>query len=99
MLGDALEHRAQVQLWVQAVQFRRAQQTVDRGGPLAARIRAGKEKILAPKGQSPNILPISGRRPSSTTDGILCMAARFDGSIASGVRVASLFISRNLPAL
>ncbi len=49
MLGDAREHLAQIGLGIQAVEFRRADQAVDRRGTLAAGVRPGEEVVLATK--------------------------------------------------
>jgi hypothetical protein len=50
MVGDAREHFAQVLFRVQVVEFGRADQGVEGGGALTARIGAGKEVILAAQG-------------------------------------------------
>jgi hypothetical protein len=47
MVGEAGEHVAQVALRIEAVQFRGADQAVEGGGALPARIGAGKKVVLA----------------------------------------------------
>lgn len=47
MIGDAPHHSTQVGFRGNAVQFRRADQTVDRRRPLAAGIGTGEQIILA----------------------------------------------------
>ena len=69
VLGDALEHVAQVGLEVEAVELRGAEQGVDRGGALAAVVGAGEQPVLATERdgaqrRSAALLSIS-RRPSS----------------------------------
>ena len=53
MIGDALEHGAQVRLRIHAVQFRRADQAVDARGTLAAGVRTTKEIVLPAKCHRP----------------------------------------------
>ena len=48
MVSDAREHLAQKCFGVVAVNFRAAQQAVDRRRSFAAGIAAGEEKVLAP---------------------------------------------------
>lgn len=50
MVGDAREHVAQLAFGVETVQLRRADQAVNRGGTLAARIRSCEEIVLAALG-------------------------------------------------
>ena len=47
MVGEAGEHVTQVALRIEAVQFRGADQAVEGGGALPARIGAGKKVVLA----------------------------------------------------
>jgi len=47
MVGEAGEHVAQVALRIETVEFRGADQAVEGGGALPARIGAGKEVVLA----------------------------------------------------
>ena len=91
VVRNAFEHVAQVRLRVKAVQFGRADQRVERGSALATGIGAGEQPVLAADRQSPDILPISGRKSQSTTGGILCTAARSGGSTASNALAGSSF--------
>ena len=90
-LGDVGQHMAQIRLWVDAMQLSGAKEAVEVGGPFAAFVVAGEQPVFLPERQSPVILPISGRKSSSTTGGILCMAARSGGFIASNAPPGSLF--------
>lgn len=47
MLGDAADHMTQVGLGVEAVEFGRADQAVNRRRTLASRVGAREEEILA----------------------------------------------------
>ena len=49
MLSNALEHISQIRFWIEAVEFRRADERVDGSGSLAAGIRAGEQMVLAPE--------------------------------------------------
>src|SRR5581483_8377130 len=49
MLGNAREQRAQIGLGIEPVEFGRADQTIDRRGALATRIRAREQIVLAPQ--------------------------------------------------
>ena len=52
MVGDALEHVAQVRLGIEAVELGRLHQAVDRRGALAARVGAGEQVVLAAEGDA-----------------------------------------------
>jgi hypothetical protein len=47
MVGDAGQHVSEIRFGVEAVDFGRANQAVDRGGALAASIGAGEQVVLA----------------------------------------------------
>ena len=64
MLGDAREHLAQVLFWVQVVEFRGADQTVEGGGALSAPIGTCEEIILAPQ-RDGSQRPFGGGMPTS----------------------------------
>ena len=49
MLGDALEHVAQIGFGIEAIELRGAEQRVDRRGAFAAGIGTGEEIVLAPE--------------------------------------------------
>ena len=49
MLGDAPKHVAQVRFGIEPIELGRLHQAVDRGGALAARVRAEEEVVLAAK--------------------------------------------------
>ena len=53
MVGNALQHLAQIRLRVQAVQFRRADQAIDGGTPFAAGIRTREQIVLPAQSDSP----------------------------------------------
>src|SRR5208283_3488 len=46
VIGDARQDLAQVRFRIESVEFRRADQTVDGGGALAARVGAGEQVVL-----------------------------------------------------
>src|SRR4029453_14455085 len=50
MLGNAVEYLTQIRFRIDAVELRRSNQAVERGGMLPACIRSGKKIILASKG-------------------------------------------------
>ena len=52
VLGDALQRHAQVSLRINAVQLGCADQTVDSGGPFAARMRSREEIVFPSQGNS-----------------------------------------------
>lgn len=83
MLGDTLDHIAQVRLGIDAVELGRTDQAVDRGGTLAAGIGTGEQVILAPECNCAVILPISGRKSKSITAGIRCTGAMSSFAAAS----------------
>lgn len=66
------QHIAQISLRIDAIEFGTADERVHRGGALAAAVGAQEHKILAPQGQSPSILPISGKKWKSIIGGIRC---------------------------
>src|ERR1700726_622072 len=82
VIGDAGKHVAQVGFGVEAVQFRRLDQRVHGGGPLAAAVGAGEEPILSAQSNRPVILPMSGRRSRSIIAGTHCMGVAFDASMS-----------------
>ena len=47
MLGDVREHMAKISFWIDAVQFRVADQRVHGGGALAAAIGTDEQEIFA----------------------------------------------------
>src|SRR5258707_1211787 len=50
MLGDAFDDMPQISLRIEPVQFSRADEAVDCGGSLTARVRTGEEKVFSPEG-------------------------------------------------
>jgi hypothetical protein len=46
VLGDARQDLAQIRFWIKPIEFRRADQTVDGGRALAARVGAGEQVVL-----------------------------------------------------
>ena len=47
MVGDALQHLVQIGVRIEAIELGRADQAVNRGGPLTAGIGAGEQVVLA----------------------------------------------------
>jgi len=47
MVGDTGQHFAQIGFGIEAVEFRRTDQTVDGSGAFAASIRSGKQVVLS----------------------------------------------------
>jgi hypothetical protein len=54
VVSNSLDDEAQISFRVEVVEFRRADQAVNRGGTITAGIRAGKQEILASKGDARN---------------------------------------------
>jgi hypothetical protein len=79
MFGDTLDNETQIGFWIETVEFRRADQTVDGRSAFAPGIGAGEQEVLPSQGQFALILPISGKKLKSIIDGIRCMvvASRF----------------------
>jgi hypothetical protein len=46
MLGDAFDDMPQIDLWIEPLEFGRADQAVNRGGSLTAGIGAGEEIVF-----------------------------------------------------
>ena len=96
VIGDAGEHVGELGLGVEAVELG----GLDRGRAMhgravAALVGAGEERVLAAEGDHPVILPMSGRKLSSTTAGILSMAELFAWNRARCARpVASSMLLR-----
>ena len=67
-------------------------------GAVAAAVGPAEQPRLAPKGHPGVILPISGKRSSSTTGGTRFTGAGCAATMASAVRVATWFMSRWRPA-
>jgi hypothetical protein len=57
---------------------------------------ARKERIFSCDGHHPNILPISGGKSKSITDGIRCLGIAFVGITASDALLATWFTSRSV---
>jgi hypothetical protein len=80
--GNLRERVGEVGFRVHAVQFRRLQDRVHRGGTLAAGMTAGEEPIASAEGNRPVILPMSGRRSRSNIAGMPSMVAACDASVS-----------------
>jgi len=90
VLGDAAEEVGEPGLGVNVVELGGFDQGVGDGGGLAAALRADEEPVFAAQRQQPFILPMSGRKSSFITAGILSKVADFASSIArTGRRVGS----------
>jgi hypothetical protein len=94
MVGDAAQHVGKPCLWIDAVEFRRADQGVHCRRSLTATIGAGEQPCAAPESNRPVILPISGRRSSSIIAGTHIMGAAFVTNMSSGAPAAMSFTSR-----
>src|SRR5690242_13205291 len=66
------------------------------GGPMfGSAVGPCEQRILSGQCHYPNILPISGGKSRSITNGIRCFAAAFVGITASGAPLVILFTSRS----
>ena len=50
VIGDVLEHMPQIELRIKSVEFRGAEQAIDRSSAFAASIRSSKKIVLAAEG-------------------------------------------------
>jgi len=90
VVADAGEDVCEIGFGVQARELGGLDDGHGVGEDLAAGVGAGEEEILAPVPQQPFILPMSGRKSSFITAGILSKVADFASSIArTGRRVGS----------
>ena len=94
MVGDAAQHVGKPCLWIDAVEFRRADQGVHCRRALTATVGTGEQPRAAPESNRPVILPMSGRRSRSIIAGTHSMGAAFGASTLSGAPAASSFTSR-----
>ena len=88
MVGDAGDDVAQVSLRIEVIEDRGLGDGVDQGGATTAPVGAGEQVILPAEGDLGVILPMSGRKLSFTTVGILCMARLCAWSRSSCARQA-----------
>jgi hypothetical protein len=83
MIGNAAQHVGKPSLWIDAVEFRRADQGVHCSRSLTATVGTGEEPRAAPESNRPVILPMSGRRSRSIIAGTHSMGAAFGVAVAS----------------
>ena len=98
MIGDTAQHVGEPSLGVDAIEFGRGDQGVDRGSAFAAAVGAGKQPCSAPEGSRPVILPMSSRTSRSIIVGTHSMGAAFGANMSSGAPAATSFMSRWHPA-
>ena len=61
MIGDTVEHIAEIGFWIETVQLGRLDQAVDGGSPLTAGIRSSKQPVL----------PAKRKRSDGALDGVV----------------------------
>ena len=93
-LGKLADGVRRVGFRIEAVQRGGFDQGVEDGGALAACVGPDEQEALATDGHPWVILPMSGKRSSSTIDGILCADAGCAGTTVSDVLAATWFMSR-----
>jgi hypothetical protein len=98
MVGDAVDHLAQIGFRIEAVELGGFNERVSRGGALAAGIGAGEQIVLAAERNLTVILPISGRRSKSIIGGTRSLDVVSGFAAASNVIPAALPTSRRRPA-
>jgi len=98
VIVDPAQDVGEPSLRIEVVELRRADQGVHRRGALATAIGAGEQPSLAPEGNRPVILPISGRKSSSIIAGTHTMGAAFAANMSNGAPAAISFTSSWRPA-
>src|SRR5947209_17083751 len=99
MIGNAPQHGSQISFRSNAIQLRRAQQTIDHRSPLTTSVRTSEEIILASEYHHASILPISGMKLRFTIVGTRFTVDDCRFSTANNVRAAGLSMSKWHPAL
>jgi hypothetical protein len=95
MGGDAGKNIGQPDLRIDSVHLGRDDQAVHGRGTPSAPIRSAKQPGFSAKSHHPTILPISGGKSRSITDGIRCFAVTFVGITASNALRANWSTSRS----
>ena len=98
MIGDAAQHIGEPGLGIDAVEFCRGDQGVDRGGTLTAAVGAGEQPRAASERNRPVILPMSGGKLKFITGGTRCISVAFAASTLSGALAVKSFTLRWRPA-
>jgi len=94
MIGNTAQHVGKPSLWIDTVEFCRADQGVDCSCALTATVGTGEQPCAAPESNRPVILPISGKRSSSIIAGTHSMGAAFAANMSSGAPAAMSFMSK-----
>jgi len=98
MIGDTAQHVGEPSLGVDAIEFGRGDQGVDRSSAFAAAVGAGKQPCSTPEGNRPVILPMSGSTSWSIIAGTHSMGAGFGANMSSTAPAATSFMSKWHPA-
>ena len=90
MVGNALQHVAQIGLRGESVQLGGSYQAIEGCGTISAAIRSREQVVLSAQCDSPDILPMSVKNWRFTIVGTRFMGVRFAIEIANNAAVGVL---------